>query len=330
MKAMSKTILVRAYGGPEALCLEDVPTGAPGPGQVRLRQTAIGVNFHDVYVRSGAYMTLALPGIPGLEAAGVVEELGDGVADLRIGNRVAYVQPFLGAYGAYAESRLIEADRLLRLPDAVDDRIAAATLLKALTVCMLAVRLHPLKPGDRILVQAAAGGVGRLLCQWARHLGAQVIGTVGSEAKAEIARKNGCDHAILYRQEDVAARVRDLTGGRGVDVVYDSVGQDTFDGSISALTERGHLIVFGQSSGPIAPIAIGRLAEKSLSLSRPMLFHYIATRAQRDAMAAQVFAALAAGTITGTVAAEFPLAEAAAAHRRLESRDISGSIVLIP
>lgn len=327
---MSKTILVRAYGGPEALCLEHIATGAPGPGQVLLRQTAIGVNFHDVYVRSGAYKSLALPGVPGLEAAGVVEDLGDGVADLRIGDRVAYVQPFLGAYGAYAESRLIEADRLLRLPDAIDDRIAAATLLKALTVCMLIVRLHPLERGDRILVHAAAGGVGRLLCQWARHMGVDVIGTVGNETKAQIARNNGCGHTILYRHEDVAARVRDLTDGRGVDVVYDSVGRDTFDGSISALTKCGHLIVFGQSSGPIAPIAIGQLAEKSLSLSRPMLFHYIATRAERDAMAAQVFAALSAGTITGTVAGEFPLAEAAGAHRKLESRDISGSIVLIP
>jgi NADPH2:quinone reductase len=294
---------------------------------VRLRQTAINVNFHDTYVRTGLYKTLKLPGIPGLDAVGVVEALGSQVKHLKLGDRVAYITR---AYGAYAQQRCIAAERVIPVPDDIDDRTAAAILLRGLTVWMLLKKVHALSKDETYLVHAAAGGVGRLLCQWATHLGAHVIGTVGTEQKAALARQSGCRDVILYRQENFTARVRELTNGRGVDAVFDSVGKDTFAGSLECLAVRGHLINFGQSSGPVEAFAVSRLADKSNTLSRPLLFHFIEDAHERNAMAQQVFAALRSGVIAGNIGAQFALREAAQAHRALELRAISGPIILIP
>lgn len=244
---MPNAIVLRQHGGPETLRTEPIDIGTPGPGEIRLRQTAIGVNFHDIYVRSGLYASLTLPGIPGIEAAGIVEAIGPDVTHVRPGDRIAYVT---GAYGAYAQERLLPADLALKLPDNVNERTAAALILKGLTARMLLHRVHPISAGDIVLVHAAAGGVGRLLVQWARHLGATVIGTVGSEAKAEEATSCGAHHTILYRQEDFVARVRAITNGRGVDVAYDSVGHDTFQGSLDALALRGIWSISGSRPAP--------------------------------------------------------------------------------
>ena len=323
---MPNAIVLRQHGGPETLRTEPIDIGTPGPGEIRLRQTAIGVNFHDIYVRSGLYASLTLPGIPGIEAAGIVEAIGPDVTHLRPGDRIAYVT---GAYGAYAQERLLPADLALKLPDNVNERTAAALILKGLTARMLLHRVHPISAGDIVLVHAAAGGVGRLLVQWARHLGATVIGTVGSEAKAEEATSCGAHHTILYRQEDFVARVRAITNGRGVDVAYDSVGHDTFQGSLDALALRGHLVNFGQSSGPVEPFRIAALSAKSNSVSRPMLFHYIAGRTALEDMAAGFFAALADGILTPGPIQTYDLADVATAHRDLEARRTTGAVVLL-
>jgi len=320
-------IVMRQTGGPEVLQFESVSVGAPGLGEIRLRQTAINVNFHDTYVRSGLYKTLQLPGIPGLDAVGVVEAIGTDVKNLKLGDRVAYITQ---AYGAYSEERLISADRVLLLPADVDDRTAAATLLRGLTVQMLLAKVHPLRVGEVYLIHAAGGGVGRLLCQWATHLGADVIGTAGSEQKAALALQSGCKEVILYRQESFTRRVYELTKGRGVAAVFDSVGKDTFSGSLECLALRGHLINFGQSSGPVEPFPVSRLAQKSNTLSRPLLFHYIEVQQERNEMAAEVFKALRSGVIVADVGAQFPLCDAAQAHRALESRTATGSTILIP
>ena len=322
---MAKAIVLRNYGGPEELRVEDVDVGAPGKGEVRLRQTVIGINFHDAYVRSGLYRTLALPGIPGVEAAGVVEDVGEGVTSVRGGDRVAYVT---GAYGAYAGLRLIAADRLIRLPDTIDDRTAGAMMVKGLTVQMLLSKLRPLARGETCLIHAAAGGVGQMLTQWAHHLGATVIGTVGNDDKAKRAKANGCDHVIVYTREDFAKVVTEITGGKGADMVYDSVGGDTFEGSLAVLASRGCLVNFGQSSGPIPPFAPSRLAAKSNALWRPILFHYIEDRAERQKMADALFAAVAQGIVKVEIGAEFPLAAAAEAHRAMEARATTGSTIL--
>jgi NADPH:quinone reductase len=322
-----KAIVLREIGGPEVLRFESVAVGEPGPDEVRLRHTAINVNFHDTYVRTGLYKTLALPGIPGLDAVGVVEAIGSQVKHLKLGDRVAYITR---AYGAYSEQRLIVADRVLPVPEEIDDRTAAATLLRGLTVWMLLKKVHALAEGETYLVHAAAGGVGRLLCQWATHLGANVIGTAGNEQKAARARGSGCKEVILYRQENFAERVRELTKGRGVDAVFDSVGRDTFSGSLECLAVRGHLINFGQSSGPVEPFAVSRLADKSNTLSRPLLFHYIEDALERHEMAEQVFEALRSGVITADIGAQFPLRDAAQAHRAIELRATTGSTILIP
>ncbi|MEI7743415.1 MAG: quinone oxidoreductase [Chloroflexota bacterium] len=324
---MPRAIVMRTPGPADVLHLEDVEVGDPGPGQVRIRQTAVGVNFHDIYVRSGLYTTLPLPGIPGVEAAGVVDALGDGVAGLAVGDRVGYITD---GYGAYTGARLLDAALAMRLPDSLGDVAAASVLIKGITVEVLLRRVHAVKPGDWILVQAAAGGVGQLLVRWASSIGATVIGTVGSEAKAEIARSAGAAHTILYRDQDVASEVQRITDGRGVDVVYDSVGGDTFDGSLGSLAMLGHLVNFGQSSGPVPPFAVARLSPRSASLTRPMVFHYLADPALRAEMAASLFAALADGTVTAEPARTFPLAEAAAAHAAMESRAVAGAIVLVP
>ncbi|MBI1396237.1 MAG: zinc-binding dehydrogenase [Betaproteobacteria bacterium] len=322
---MVQAIVINEPGGPEVLKPTPVEVSAPGKGQVRLRQTVIGVNFHDCYVRSGLYKTLELPGIPGLEAVGVVEEAGPGVTGFKPGDRVGYMTR---TYGGYAQARVIDADLLVRLPDALDDRTVGATLLRGLTAHMLVRQVFPVRAGHVILVHAAAGGVGRLVCQWAKHLGATVIGTVGSEEKAKIAAASGCDHTILYRTENFVDRVRAITGGRGVDVAYDSVGQDTFLGSLQSLALRGHLVNFGQSSGPIAPFSISLLFDKSSTISRPAVFHYF-TGEGRDTMARELFSALEDGIITADHHHDYAFADAAQAHRDLEARKTNGAVLLI-
>jgi NADPH2:quinone reductase len=317
--------MLRTPGGPEVLKVESVEVGAPGPGQARLRQTAVGVNFHDIYVRSGLYQTLPLPGIPGLEAVGVVDAIGPGVQKVQVGDRVGCLAR---TYGAYAEVRLADADQLIKLPASLDDRPAAATLLRGLTAQMLAYHVHKIGPGQTVLVHAASGGVGRLLCQWAHHLGATVIGTAGSEEKARNARETGCDHVILYRSESFVERVQAITEGRGVDVVYDSVGKDTFMGSMTCLARLGHMVNFGQASGPVDPIPMSLLFQKSNSVTRPNMFHYIADQPRRDEMTASLFRALANAVITpGTIHA-YPFADAPRAHRDMEDRKTAGAVIL--
>jgi NADPH:quinone reductase len=323
---VDRAIVLREVGGPEVLKREPVTVGSPGNGQVRLRHTAIGVNFHDCYVRSGLYSTLALPGIPGLEAVGVVDAVGPDVADFRPGDRVGYITR---EYGGYASARLIAASVLIRLPQSLDDRTAAATLLRGLTAQALVRQVFPVRAGHTVLVHAAAGGVGRLLCQWARHLGATVIGTVGSEEKAALARDSGCAHTILYRTENVVDKVSAITKGRGVDVVYDSVGKDTFAGSLQSLAIRGHLVNFGQSSGAIEPFSISMLFQKSNSVSRPNVFHYF-TGPDRDSMAQTLFAALADRVITADHHHEYAFDDAPKAHADMEARKTAGAVLLIP
>jgi NADPH2:quinone reductase len=324
---MATAIVLRGTGGPGVLNTESVTVGSPGKGELRIRQTAIGVNFHDVYVRSGLYQTLPLPGIPGIEAAGVVEAVGSDVSDFAAGDRIAYVT---GQYGAYASERILPAALAIRLPPEISEQTAATVLLKGLTAEMLVREVHRVRPGDVVLVHAAAGGVGRLLCQRAHHLGATVIGTVGSEAKAEVARRAGCAHTILYRQEDFVACVREITDGRGVDVAYDSVGRDTFEGSLESLAFRGHLVNFGQSSGSVAPFEVSRLAARSNSVTRPIVFHYIATRADLERMAGSVFEAVAKDSLAVDPVKLLPLTEASAAHAELEARQASGPVLLVP
>lgn len=324
---MAQAIMLREHGGPDVLRAEPIDVPAPGAGELLLRQTAIGVNFHDCYVRSGLYRTLPLPGVPGIEAAGVVEAIGPGVAGFAAGDRVGYVT---GGYGAYASHRVLPAASALRLPGWMDDRLAASVLLKGLTAEMLLRQVHRVQPGQTILVHAAAGGVGRLLCQWAKHLGATVIGTAGSAAKAEVARAAGCAHVVLYRERDFVAEVRRITDGRGVDAAYDSVGHDTFDGSLECLALRGHLVNFGLASGAVPPFQVQRLAAKSNSLTRPILFHYIAGRAALDAMATALFDVLATGAVRAQAGAALPLAEAARAHELLESRQAEAPLILLP
>jgi NADPH2:quinone reductase len=323
---MPKAIRVHATGGPEVLSWEEVAVGEPGPGEARVRHTAIGLNFIDTYHRSGLYK-LPLPFTPGQEAAGVIEAVGPGV-ELQVGTRVGYAS---GPVGAYSEVRVVEAARLVPLPPSVDDRTAAAMMLKGLTAQYLLRQTTTVQRGETIVFHAAAGGVGLIACQWAKHLGATVIGTTGSEEKAKLARAHGCDHVILYGKEDVPARVRELTGGRGVRVVYDGVGKETFAGSLDCLAPRGLLVAFGNASGPVAPFDILSLSSKgSLYLTRPTLNHYVATPEALRAAAAELFQAVGSGAVRIEVAQTFPLKEAAAAHTALAARKTTGSTVLIP
>lgn len=324
---MATAMVMHEAGGPEVLRPETVTVGEPGAGQARLRQTAIGVNFHDIYVRSGLYQTLPLPGIPGLEAAGVVEAVGEGVSTFGPGDRVAYTS---GNYGAYADQRLIDVSRLVHLPDDIDDVLVAGMMVRGLTARVLLTDVFPVAKGHTILVQAAAGGVGQLLCQWARHLGATVIGTVGSQEKAERARQHGCHHVILYREQNVVDTVKQLTDGRGVDVAYDSVGKDTFYGSLDCLAPRGHLVNFGQSSGPVEPLAMPRLAAGSFTVVRPMLGHYTAETARRNVVADAFFQALREGILTPDAPVQYPMADVGRAHDDMEARRTHGAVVLIP
>jgi NADPH:quinone reductase len=324
-KQMTRAVVMRAPGGPEVLRVENVEVGAPGPGQARVRQSAAGVNFHDIYVRAGLYKTLTLPGIPGLEAVGVVEAIGPGVTDVKIGERVGCLTP---TYSGYAQMRLATASELIKIPDSTDDVTAAANLLRGLTAQMLVCYVHKVETGQTVLVHAAAGGVGRLVAQWAHKLGATVIGTAGSEAKARSARENGCDEVILYREENFVDRVQTITKGRGVDVAYDAVGKDTVMGSMSCLALRGHMVNYGQASGPVEPIAMSVLFQKSNSVTRPSVFHYIDTPARRAQMAADLFDALAKGVITPGEIHQYRLEDVGQAQQDMEDRKTAGAVIL--
>jgi len=322
---MTKAIVLKEFGGPEKLLWEDVSVGEPGPGELLVRHTAIGVNFHDTYVRNGSYKTLTLPGIPGIEAAGVVEKVGAEVSAFIPGDRIVYIAQ---SYGAYCEKRVLPASLAFRLPDAISDEAAASLAVKGLTACMLLRHTRRVLPEETILVHAAAGGVGQFLVHWAKHLGARVIATVGSSEKAKVARGCGADDVILYRNENFVDRVKSFTHGRGVDVVYDSVGADTFDGSLECLGYFGTLVNFGQSSGPVPPFAISRLAARSNAVVRPTVFHYVRERSARDAMAEETFKMVLAGVLTPRIGLRLPLSQAAQAHAALESRSTTGAIIL--
>jgi NADPH2:quinone reductase len=306
---------------------DEAPVGEPGPGQVRLRHLAIGLNYIDTYHRSGLYPLPPLPVVLGLEGAGEVLAVGEGVSGLAVGERVAYV----GALGAYSQERVVDAERLVPLPEGISPEVAAASLLKGMTAEYLLRRTHPVQRGETILIHAAAGGVGLLACQWAHALGARVIGTVSSDDKARLAAEHGCDHPIVYTREDFVARVKELTGGAGVPVVYDSVGQETFDGSLRCLRRRGLLASFGQSSGPVPPFDLQKLSRGgSLFLTRPTLFDYTATRAELLDCARAFFDTVLAGTVRVEIRQRYPLAEARRAHEDLHARRTVGSSVLVP
>jgi len=324
---MPHAIRIHTTGGPEVLRWEEVEVAAPGAGEVRLRHTAVGLNYIDVYHRSGAYPLPQLPAVIGREAAGVVEAVGAGVTALRPGDRVAYVDPI----GSYAEQRIAPAGRMVPIPDGIDDRTAAAMMLKGLTAQYLLRRTYRVQRGETIVVHAAAGGVGLILCQWARHLGARVVGTAGSDAKAELARRHGCDEVIVYTRENFVERVKELTAGQGVPVVYDSVGRDTFEGSLDCLRPLGVLVLYGQASGPVPPFNIGQLMTKgSLYLTRPTLVNYTATREDLMAGSKELFDVVQSGAVKITVQQTYPLRDAAAAHAGLEARKTTGSTVLLP
>jgi NADPH2:quinone reductase len=323
---MPHVVRVAKAGPPEVLEWVEVATPKPGTGEALVRHTAIGVNYIDVYHRSGVY-PMTLPGVPGSEGAGVVEAVGPDVTEVRVGDRVAYLDPI----GSYAEVRINPAARLVPIPDGIDDRVAAAALLKGMTAYYLLFRTFRVGRDHAVLFHAAAGGIGSLACQWASALGATVIGTVGSDEKIPVARGNGCAHVINYRREDFVTRTRDVTNGEGVDVVYDSVGKDTFPGSLDVLKRLGMWVSFGQSSGLPPPFTAADLQKRgSLFATRPTTAHYFAKRADLLEGAAAVFGAIAKGAIRPSIGAEFRLRDAAAAHRVLESRSSTGSLVLIP
>ncbi|MBK7984217.1 MAG: quinone oxidoreductase [Candidatus Competibacteraceae bacterium] len=325
---MPKAIRIHQHGGPEILRWEEVEVGDPGPGQVRIRHGAVGLNYIDVYHRTGLYPLPSLPWTLGMEGAGRIEAVGDGVTEFKVGDRVAYASP---PVGAYAEVRLMPADRVVALPHAIDDQTAAAMMLQGMTAQYLLRRTYRVQAGDAILFHAAAGGVGLMASQWARHLGATVIGTVGSDEKAELARAHGCHHVIVYSREKFTERVREITNGQGVAVVYDSVGKDTFMGSLDCLRPMGMMVSFGNASGPVAPFETGILAAKgSLFLTRPTLMTYTAKRADLVASAEELFDVVAKGMVKIEIHQTYPLAETAQAHRDLEARKTTGSTVLLP
>lgn len=324
---MTHAIRIHEPGGPDALSWDEITVGEPGAGEVRLRQTAVGLNYIDVYMRTGLYQLPSYPAVLGMEAAGVVEAVGEGVTDVNVGDRVAYPM----SVGAYAEARLIEADKLIKLPDSIDDQTAAAMMLKGLTAHYLLFRTYPVKAGDTILVYAAAGGVGLMLCQWAKHLGATVIGCVGSQEKAKLAQANGCDHVIYYDREDIAERVRDITHGEGVAAAYDSIGKDTFEASLDSLRRFGVLASFGNATGPVEPFSPAILAPKgSLYVTRPTLASHIATRELYVEGAERLLDAVERGIVNINVNQTYRLKDTAEAHRDLEARKTTGSTVLLP
>ena len=325
---MAHAIRMHETGGPEVLRWEEVTVGMPGPGQARVRHEAVGLNFADTYFRAGLY-PVPLPNGIGVEAAGIVEAVGEGVANVVVGDRVTYTG-FINTLGAYSTERVIPAAPLIKLPAGISCETAAAMTMRGLTSAYLMRRIWPLKSGDTILVHAAAGGVGLIVSQWAKLLGLSVIGTVSSEAKADVARKHGCDHAILYTREDVAKRVRELTNGAGVAVAYDSVGKDTFAGSIDSLRKRGLLVCVGTASGPVPPIDATQLAIKgSVYVTRPALADYIADPAEKTALALELFEHVAAGRIRIEINQRYKLQDAAQAHRDLETRKTTGSSIFV-
>jgi NADPH2:quinone reductase len=323
---MSKAVRIHAIGGPDVLRWEDVPKPSPGPGEILIRHDAVGLNYIDVYFRTGLYTLPTLPAVIGQEGAGVVEEVGTDVTILQPGDRVSYA----GSLGAYATHRVLPADRAIKLPDGIDTRVAAAITLQGLTAQYLLHRTFVVKRGDKILVHAAAGGVGQLLVQWASHIGATVIGVVSSEAKAEVIMAQGASHAIIGTQ-NLAADVKRITGGEMVPVVYDSIGRDTFNASLDCLAPLGLMVSYGNASGPVPPVDLTLLSAKgSLFVTRPSLSTYIAKRPALDAMAASVFDAVRTGVLRPNINQTFPLSEAAAAHRALEARQTTGQTILIP
>lgn len=321
---MPHVIRVKQTGGPEALSWEESETGEPGPGQARIRQAAAGLNFIDVYHRTGLYPQ-PLPFTPGVEGAGTVESIGEGVEDLEPGDRVAYAGPI----GGYAEERLIDADRLVKLPEEISFEQAAGMMLQGMTARMLLRAVFPVEKGDTILIHAAAGGVGLIMCQWAKALGATVIGTVSNDEKAELASAHGCDHPIVYTNQNFSVEVDRLTGGEKLPVIYDSVGKVTFVKSLDCLKPRGLMVSFGNASGPVEPFAPVLLAQKgSLFLTRPTLFHYIASRRELEQSANELFDVVRSGKVKIEVKQHFPLKDAAEAHRALEARQTTGSTIL--
>ncbi|MCR9212806.1 MAG: quinone oxidoreductase [Proteobacteria bacterium] len=321
---MVKAIRQYEFGGPEVLKWEDVEVGTPGPGEARVRHTAVGLNYIDVYFRTGLYPA-ELPISTGMEAAGVIEELGDGVSGLKVGDRVAYAgRPV----GAYTEARVMPADGLIKLPDSIDDETAAAMMLQGMTTEYLLQRTYPLKKGDTFLFHAAAGGVGLFVCQWARHIGATMIGTVGSDEKAELAKSLGCTHTINYRDGNFADKVRELTDGKGVPVVYDAIGKDTFMESLDCLQPRGLMVSFGNATGPVSDLNLGVLAAKgSLYLTRPTLMTYNEKREDLEKSAGDLMRLVGDGTIKVTINQRYALSDARQAHEDLESRKTTGSTV---
>jgi len=324
---MTQAIRFHQTGGPEVLRWETVDAGEPGPGQARVRHEAIGLNFIDTYHRTGLY-PVPLPSGIGLEGAGVVEAVGEGVGNVKVGDRVAYAG---GPVGAYAEARCLPADRLLILPDSLDFRTGAAMMLQGLTAAYLLRKTYRVQPGDAVLIHAAAGGVGLIACQWAKALGATVIGTTSTEAKAELARAHGADHVIFYNREDVAKRVREITGGEGVAAVYDGVGKDTFTGSLDSLRSRGMMVSFGNASGPVAPFDPLLLSQKgSIFITRPTLMHYTAKRAELEELGGELFDVVVSGKVKIEVNQSYALKDAAQAHIDLEARKTTGSTILLP
>ena len=319
---------IRAHqpGGPEILQWDEVEVGKPGPGQVRLRQAACGLNYIDIYMRDGVYPIASYPAVLGMEAAGVVEEIGEGVTEVAVGDRVAYAM----VVGGYAEQRLIDAHRLVKIPDSIDDQTAATMMLKGLTAHYLLFRTYPVKAGDTILVYAASGGVGLMLTQWAKHLGAKVIGCVGSQQKAQLAKANGCDHTILYRDENVVERVRDITHGEGVPVVYDAIGQKTFETSLDCLRPFGVMVTYGNITGQVEPFSPKMLAPKgSLYVTRPTLATHVSTRELLLEGAERLIDVISKGIVTNHINQSYALKDTAQAHRDIEARKTTGSTVLL-
>ena len=324
---MTKAIRIHEHGGPEVLKWEDVEVGEPGPGEVFVRHTAIGLNFVDTYHRTGQMKhPVTFPMILGVQGVGVVEATGPDAGSLKTGDRVSYS----GLQGSYSEVRLAHADRLIVLPDDISDELAAAAFLRTLTAEYLLRRLHKVEPGETILVHAAAGGAGQIICQWAKALGAVVIGTVGSDEKAELVKGLGVDHAIVYTRDDFAEKVMEITGGRGVPVVYDSVGRDTFMGSLDCLSPMGHAINYGTASGQVEPFPLQNLHKKSLTVTRPTLATYIASREDLEKASDTVFGVLRDGTVKVDISRRYALADTARAHADLESRNTTGAMILEP
>ena len=323
---MTKAVRFHKTGGPEVLQVEDVTVGEPGQGQVRVRHTAIGVNFIDTYQRSGLY-AMPLPAGAGNEGAGVVEAVGPGVTQLKVGDRIAYT----GQVGSYCEQKLLPADRLVKVPQGISDEQAASIMLKGMTVQYLIHRTYKVKPGDPVLWHAAAGGVGLIACQWLKAIGATVIGTVGSEDKARLAKAHGADHVINYSSENFVARVKEITSGKGVPVVYDAVGKTTWDGSLDCLRPLGMMVSFGNASGPVAPFSPVILSQKgSLFLTRPTLITYTASREDLEMTSKAVFDIVLSGKVKVEISARYKLADAQQAHRDLEGRKTTGSVILVP